>query len=30
MEQFLIMNNKQKLSRRCLPNFLGTLFRGQK
>jgi len=30
MEQFLIINNKQQLSRWCLPNFLGMLFHCQK
>jgi len=30
MEQFLIINNKQQLSRWCLPTFLGTFFRCQK
>jgi len=30
MEQFIIIKNKQQLSRWCLPNFLGMLFRCQR
>ena len=29
MEQFLVINNKQQLSRRCLPDFLSMFFRCQ-